>query len=374
MSHYSQGNIWSVQVADDRALYRDALKKGGAYLDRSLWKEAFGAYRSAATMFPKEAEPYAGLGEACFGMKRLDKALELYKMAARYSRGNISYLRKVADIQERLGQLSAAGRTYMALGEVYLRRRKLDDAVSQWQRAIRLEPNLLGTHKRLAMVYQRQNNSRDAVREYLAIARILQMQGQRDKAIRMCQAALRLDPDNKDVIRAFELIRGGPDAYVEEEEEVEEITEAAPVEEGDEVTGLVRQMADAFEAEIEPAQPGQTGPSTPLEAARRLAQNQLAEEIFRDEDENEPEGKLSKLERDALIGQGMDFELRGQLDDAITCYEKAIDGGLQMSAAYFTLGLLYLNRGNQDKARQTLTIASRDPAFRSASEAVIRTA
>jgi tetratricopeptide (TPR) repeat protein len=368
---------WSIQVAEDRRLYEQTLNKGAAYLDSERWKEAFSAYRSAATLFPKEAEPYAGLGEACFGMKRFDKALELYKMAARYSRGNIDYLRKVADIQERLGRLSAAGRTYMALGEVYLRRRKLDSAVSQWQRAIRLEPDLLGTHKRLAMVYQRQNNIRDAVREYLAIARILQMKGQRDRAIRMCQAALRLDPDNPDVIRAFELIRSGPGAYedeVEEEEEFEAVaeTDETAAEEGDDISGLVRQMADAFEAEREPVRPSSPGTTDPLEATRRLAQNQLAEEIFRDEDDDEPVGKLSKLERDALIGQGMDFELRGQLDDAISCYEKAIDGGLQMPAAFFSLGLLYLNQGNVDRARETLAIAGKDPAYRPASQAIIR--
>jgi tetratricopeptide (TPR) repeat protein len=355
-------------VVGDRKRYEDALKTGTANLDSEQWKEAFRSYRVAVSEFPKEPEPYAGLGEACFGMNRIDKALELYKVAARYSRGDIFYLQKVADLQERLGQLDAAGRTYMAMGEIHLRRRQLDDAVNQWQRAIRLEPNLLGTHKRLAMVYQRQNKIRDAVREYLAIARILQMRGDKERAIRMCQAALRLDPENEDVLKAFELIRGGPEAFADVEEEE---AEAVPAEVSDDVGSMIRQMASAFEAERPLPVQKRPDKADPVETARRKAQDMLAEEIFREEEDDEPVGKLSKLERDALIGQGMDYEMRGQVADAITCYEKAIDGGLQLPAVRFTLGLLYLSDGEADKARRELALAAKDPIFNQASRAAL---
>jgi tetratricopeptide (TPR) repeat protein len=359
---------WSSQVARDRKLFETSIRKGAVYLDNELWTQAFGAYRAAIKESPKEPLAYAGLAEACFGLKRLDRALELYKVAARYSRGDIYYLKKVADIQERLGQLEAAGRTYMAIGEIHLRRRELDDAVSHWQRAVRLEPGLLGTHRRLAMVYQRQNDVRSAVREYLAIARILQMQGNKKKALQMCRAALRLDPDNDDVLRALDLIRSGPEAFVEPEPQEPEVTEVAVP--ADEMGSLVKQMATAFEVgRVAPA-PGRQVVTDPVEMARRLAQNQLAEEIFRDEEDDEPEGALSKLERDALIGQGMDYELRGQIPEAISCYVKAINGGLRMPAAFFTLGLLYRDGGSQDKARRAYAYAAKDPAYRQAIKAI----
>jgi tetratricopeptide (TPR) repeat protein len=351
-------------VAGDRRLYEQALRKGADFLENGRWREAFREYRSAVAQYPKEPEPYAGLGEACFGMKKMDRALELYKVAARYSRGDIFYLQKVADIQERLGQLNAAGRTYMAMGEIHLRRRQLDDAVNHWQRAIRLEPGLLGTHKRLAMIYQRRNQTREAVREYLAIARILQMRGDNHRALRMCQAALRLDPENEDVLRAVELIQRGPEAYVDKEDEELEI---APAEESDEIGAMIRQMASAFEAERQPPTQSKRVETDPIEIARRKAQDLLAEEIFREEDD-EPTGKLSKLERDALIGQAMDHESRGQVAEAITCFEKAIDGGLTLPAAYFALGLLYLDSGNSEEARRSLTTAAKDSLFKGASE------
>lgn len=365
-------------MANNRARYEEAVKRGVAHVANKQWKEAFGMYRIAVSEFPNEPSAYAGLGEACIGLKQLDKALECYKLAARYSRGDIAYLKKVADIQERMGQLSEAGRTYMAMGEILFRQQLLEDAVGNWERAIRLESGLLDAHRRLAMVYQRQNKTREAVRAYLSIARILQMQGERDKALTMCRAALRLDPENNDVLKAVELIRH-EERYLKEEEEEkpkEEPKAAVEEKETDELTAAVRQIAKAFESDRK--QTTQLKPTTganPVDAARRLAHEQLAEEIFRDEEEDDDlaigDSVLSKLERDALIGQGMDFEQRGQMDQAIQCYEKAIAGGVKMPAAHFALGLLYVNRKQADKARPMLTTAGQDAAYQAAAQAAL---
>lgn len=361
-------------MAKNRARYDEALKRGNAFVQNEQWKEAFSAFRVAIGEFPQAAPAYAGLGQACFGLKQLDKALECYKLAAKYSGGDVDYMRQVADIQERMGRLTDAARTYMAVGEIFLRERSLDEAVSNWQRAVRLDSSLLGPHRRLAMVYQRQNNTRDAVREYLGIARILQMQGDDPKALQMCRAALRLDPNNADVLTAVDLIRKGAEAYEEEmagEEEEEEVAPAEPTPE-DDLPAMVRQMANAFEAERQAlAKPVEIKTVGPIDKARRLAQDQLAEEIFRDEEASD-DGSLSKLERDALIGQAMDFEARGQMDDAISCYERAIVGGLKLPAAYFTLGLLYLNNNQSDKAQRALQSAAQDPAYRDASQIALK--
>ncbi|MFQ5436917.1 MAG: hypothetical protein ACE5FD_18830, partial [Anaerolineae bacterium] len=89
------------------------------------------------------------------------------------------------------------------------------------------------------------------------------------------------------------------------------------------------------------------------------------EEIFREEDDDETidPGELSKLERDALIGQAMDFESRGQVEDAASCYQKAIDGGLKLPAAHFMAGLLYLAQQEGQKARIAFEQAVKDPAY-----------
>jgi tetratricopeptide (TPR) repeat protein len=55
---------------------------------------------------------------------------------------------------------------------------------------------------------------------------------------------------------------------------------------------------------------------------------------------------MSKLERDALISQALDYQTRGMINEAISIYERVIKGGVTSSAAHFNLGLLY-----QDKLR-----------------------
>lgn len=363
-------------MAGNRARYAEAVRKGTAYNANGQWKEAISAYRIAISEFPNQPEAYAGLGQACMGQKQLDRALECYKLAARYSRGDVQYLTRVADIQERMGQLSEAGRTYMATGEVYLRKRDPDAAISNWERAVRLEPNLLGAHQRLAMIFQRKNNTKAAVREYLAIARTLAMQGENRKALQMCRAAMRLDPDNPDVLTAIKLIKHGEEAYPDPEPEVE-TPEHEPEPEPDEGEGLidaVRQMAAVLESEKKDWNLSNKH-TDPLSTARQLAQEQLAEEIFREEEDEEllygtGEG-LSKLERDALIGQAMDFESRGETAKAIKCFEQVVSGEFDLPAAHFSLGMLYLNAGNRQKAERAFAKAIQENRYAPAVQAVL---
>jgi tetratricopeptide (TPR) repeat protein len=360
-------------VANDPARYTEALKRGLAFNRAERWTDAIREFKIAIGEYSNQAVPYAGLGEALFGLKQLERAMNCYKLAARYSQGEIAYFRRVADIQERLGQLTEVGRTYLAIGEIYLRRRQLNDAISHWERAVRLEPNLLGAHQRLAMVFQRQGNIKAAVREYLAIARILQMQGEKQKAMQMCRAALRLDPGNSDVLTAVDLIQRGEEAYRDlEEEEGEALPAPQPA---GSLADAIRQMANIFESEQQrlPAPPARPAAgSDPVAEARLLAQEQLAEEIFRDEEDEDllygGANGLSKLERDALIGQGIDYQSRGRAGEAITCYEKAVAGGLKLPAAYFTLAVLYHEQQRPADARRMLAEAAREPLFRPASQ------
>lgn len=373
-------------MAKNRTRYNEALKRGWALIAKEQWKQALGVFRIAVKEFPKEADPYIGLGDACLGLKQVDRALECYKIASRYSRGDLSHLRKVADMQERLGRLSDAGRTYMAIGEILLRDQEIEEAVSNWLRAVGLEPNLLGAHRRLASIFQRQNNIRAAVREYLAIARILQMEGKKKQALQMCKAALKLDPDSQDVIKAIELIRLGPDALEDDDEdEAEEAAEAEADEEQSEEQSLastVRQMASIFEAEKQNWKLTQKNAKSvaagqePIAFAKRLAQEQLAEEIFREEEDldllyGSGTTGMSKLERDALIGQAMDFHTRGDTSGAISCYEQAIKGGLNMPAAHFTLGMLYLDERRVSEARRAFDVIAQDEVYGAASNKLL---
>jgi tetratricopeptide (TPR) repeat protein len=350
-------------VAKNRARYDEALNRGHVHCWDQQWEEAIVAFQLAIDELPGEPAPYAGLGMAHFELEQLKESLANYKQAARLSKGDIIYLRHVADVQERLGLLNEAGQTYMAIGEVQLRRRMLDEAMDNWHRAVRLEPNLLGGHQRLATVYKRQGNTRAAIREYLAIARIFHQQGARDKALQTCHAALELDQRNPDVLTAIELIQHGEEGFLDDEVDGETVAD------GDKLQ-TVQRIATAFKQDTNGwREEGVEQDGGPVASTRQLAMEQLAADLFEEGEDTDEALEMamtgsSKLERDALISQALDFQTRNQIDEAIDCYERAMQGGNTSSAVRFNLALLYQDKLRFDDAMREYHQVVRDPDYR----------
>lgn len=337
-------------MANNRTLFEQALSKGHSYFWDQRWENAIAEFETAAQEMPKEPASYAGLGDAYLELNKVVDALENYKLAARYSGGNIIYLRKVADAQERLGQMDEAGKTYMAIGEMELSRQRLNEAMDHWHRAIRLEPNLLRAHQRLASVYKRQGAVPNAIREYLAIARILQMQGEADKALQTCQLALQLDPRNAEVLTAIEHIRQGEPLFKDEQ---------TMPKSG--LTGLgeaVQRMTLALEDRDWQGKK-RMDTAVPVQVARDTAMSQLAERLFSSNAEEAP--------GNALLSQALDYQRRNMTEEAINAYEKAIAAGVSTNAVHFNLGLLYQDKLRFEAAITAFEHAINDPEYRLAS-------
>ncbi|MCA9972324.1 MAG: tetratricopeptide repeat protein [Anaerolineales bacterium] len=326
------------------------MSRGHSFVWDQQWEEAVREFNIAIQEMPKEPAPYAGLGDAYLELTQLDKALDSYKLAARYSGGNIIYLRKVADMQERLNLMEEAGKTYMAIGEMELSRRHLNEAMDNWHRAVRLEPNLLRAHQRLASVYKRQGAVRSAIREYLAIARILQMQGERDKALQACQLALQLDPRNADVLTAIEMVKQGKRLFEGEQN-------AATAE----MTGMgeaVQRLTSALE-DREWQGKKQVETAAPVQVARDTAMKELANRLFSDDADVDM--------GDALLIQALDYQRRNMTNEAISAYEQAINAGVSTPAAHFNLGLLYQDKLRFEDAIREFQISLNDQDYRLAS-------
>ena len=332
-------------MAQNRARFEEAVERGHSFGWDQRWNDAIREFEKALQEFSNEPGPYAGLGMAYFELKRYEPALENYKKAARLSQGDIMYLQRVAQLQEQLKRNREAAQTYLAIGEVQLRRRLLDEAVENWNRAVFLDTNALRGHQRLAQVYQRQGVVPAAVREYLAIARILQAQGDADKAMQSCQAALQLDSRNADVLTAIELLRQGESLATHFEQDVTPVplTSRAP-------TGLLMDdMALMNDG------------SSPAQEAQRIAMERLAEVFFGDDEEDED---LTATMKDALIVQALDFQTRGMVNEAISAYEKAIEAGARDMAVHYNLGLLYQDKLRFSDAIAQFETAVQDPDYR----------
>ena len=100
-------------MAKNQLLFERAMRFGQASVREERWAEAAQAFKIAIREMPHDPEPFAGLGDALMGQQQLAKALECYKLAGRKSQGDVSYLQRVADVQERLGHLQEVSHTYI---------------------------------------------------------------------------------------------------------------------------------------------------------------------------------------------------------------------------------------------------------------------
>lgn len=338
-------------MTSNRARYEEALNNGYSFSWDEQWPAAIKEFELAAKLAPTEPAPYDGLGTVYSKLDQLPEALENFKLAARYSRGDITYLRQVAYVQERLGQLGEAGKTYMAIGEVELNRRRLNDAMDNWLRAVNLEPDLLKAHQRLASIYERQGVIPNAVNEYLAIARILNEHNERDKALQTCQLALRLNPRNSDVLTAIEMIKAGkPIAQTNHGPTGQLTNQAGRVAESAANQGLSSWTQKRNEA------------ASPVQDAHRMALEQLAGGVF---DGDELDARM--LKRTALISQALGYQTQGMTNEAISAYEQVIGIGVDSAAAHFNLGLLYQDKLRFEEAIREFEFSVKDHEYRLAS-------
>jgi tetratricopeptide (TPR) repeat protein len=343
-------------VAGNRARFEEALNRGHSHSWDQQWQEAIKEFKVAIAEIANEPAPYAGLGMAFLELNQLKEALENYKLAARFSRGDVIYLRQVADVQERLELYGEAGKTYMAIGEIELNRRRLTEAMDNWNRAVRLEPDLLRGHQRLASIYERQGSVHNAIREYLSIARILNAQGKPENALQACQLALKLDPRNAEVLTAIEQIRSGEKLAGESDSPVYQSS--------DSISEVAQHMAAALQEKAGSSNGKSADAASPVQDARRLASEKLAGDLFGDED---VELNAQTLQLTTLISKALDFQTRGMTNEAISAYEEAMSLGLDNTAAHFNLGLLYQDKLRFEDAVREFELSVKDHDFRLAS-------
>jgi tetratricopeptide (TPR) repeat protein len=268
-------------MAGNRRLFEHALRRATAHYERKQWEKALTEFQNALNEFPDD----------------------------------LGVLERTADVYERLGRLGEAAQNYQTIANAQSRQGHQDQAVEFWERATRLDNDLVDSHKNLAFVYASQGKAKNAVRENLALARIHQQQNQLMDALGYVQAAYALDPANPDVLTALELLR------------------AAGVTTGEE----------SAEEEV-----GARG--SPVDLTREKALSDLAETIF--EDVRPQSGKLSKAEADALITKAIDQQTQGNASGAIDTYRRILAAGVDMPAVNFNLGLLYQENFRLDDAIQ----------------------
>jgi len=339
-------------VAGNRRQFERARKRADGHAAKGEWDKAIAQYREALAEFPDDVAALTGVGLAYVKVQQLERALAAYQQARQEAADDPAVLERLADVQERLRRLDEAADTYVGLAQVALRARDIERAIHSWKRAVQLTPGHPIARLNLAKAYASQGNTRAAIREYLALAEAFQRQGRPDQAMNICQQALMLDPRNTQVLNLMSALR----------DLVEPAEAAVPA------SGPAR-AADldnlSFEDELPPSERDE---GSPVDMARQRALSALAEAVF-DEDWAGVTGRsasapaLTKHQIDTLIGQALDLQRLGQVDDAVAAYEQLLNAGVDRSEVHFNLGLLYQEKRQWEGAVRHLAMARDDPHY-----------
>jgi len=347
-------------VAKNREAFKRSMQAAADAAWNQRWDEAVAAYQRALEEIPGDVDALTGLGLAHSGAGQLEAALSAYQQARDLAPDDPVLLERVAQTQEQLGRNEAASEAYMASAEKYLAQQQATHlALERWRDAARARPDNLQAHAQLLHYYQRRGQIQEAVEECLALVRIYRTQGRLDRATQICEHAFKLSPHNPEVLTALDGLRYGGRTPAEPEAGVLE-EELAPVEDEGQPAEQIALDLDTPEAEAHEDR------GSPVALARQKALTDLAASVFEEEEVTPPSAekpRLSKAEVDGLIGRAIDFQTRGEIEEAIGAYERVVGAGVKQPAVHFNLGLLYQEKLRFDSAVSQFEQAVCEPEY-----------
>ncbi|MCX6065919.1 MAG: tetratricopeptide repeat protein [Chloroflexi bacterium] len=196
-------------MAGPEDIFQKAMNEGHSAAWDQNWEQAAQAYQRALAGFPESAKALNSYALAQYQLQHYDEALKTYIHVARISPEDPIAFEKIAQINERMGNLKDAMKAAMQAAELFLKARELDKAIENWLGVIQLNPENIQARSRLALIHEKTGQTSKAIIEYIALASILQNGGNLPKAIEILQHAARLDPENGEIHQAINLVKAG---------------------------------------------------------------------------------------------------------------------------------------------------------------------
>lgn len=347
-----------VDIRERERKYQEAMNKGHSAAWDQKWEQAIEHYRRAVEALPEKPQAINNLGLAYFQLQKYGEAQACYERAASLSPGDPLPVERLAQIYERVGNIKAAAEKSLNAADIYLKIKDADKAIENWARITRLIPEHLKAHSRLAIVHERLGHIEQAVTEYISVAALLQDIGQVKEAVLTVEKAASIAPDNLEVQQALELVKSNKTLP----KPVRQRGATGPLR-----MAAVRDMGGDMPHEI--TNVSREGPD-PIAEARQGALTALAGLLFDvsaddlsgdDSTARRTRGVFGRSKGDELaaiskhLGTAIDCQTRAEDQEAAMELQQAVDAGLDFPAAYFNLGLLYRNLGQNDKAQGNLS-------------------
>jgi pilus assembly protein FimV len=131
------------------------------------------------------------------------KAIAIYKKINKLDPSKLDIYAKLADLYGKQGLAMEAKSQYQVLADYYLKHGDPGNALAIYRKISELDPNSINVHVKLADLYSQNNQTKEALKEYDRVGRMLLKRGMLDEAVQVFKKALKIDPSNIELVESL---------------------------------------------------------------------------------------------------------------------------------------------------------------------------
>ncbi len=131
------------------------------------------------------------------------RGIAMYKKINKLDPARLDIYEKLAELYVKQQLWMEAKSNYQVLADYLLKQDNLQGAVGIYQKMVAIEPQNLQLHVRLADLFTQAKRLPEALQEYAVVAAALSERGAHEESIRVYEKALKLAPDNVDILRTL---------------------------------------------------------------------------------------------------------------------------------------------------------------------------
>ena len=131
------------------------------------------------------------------------KAIAIYKKINKLDPSKLDIYAKLADLYGKQGLAMEAKSQYQVLADYYLKHGDPGNALTIYRKISELDPNSINVHVKLADLYSQNNQTKEALKEYDRVGRMLLKRGMLDEAVQVFKKALKIDSSNIELVESL---------------------------------------------------------------------------------------------------------------------------------------------------------------------------
>jgi tetratricopeptide (TPR) repeat protein len=131
------------------------------------------------------------------------KAIAIYKKINKLDPSKLDIYAKLADLYGKQGLAMEAKSQYQVLADYYLKHGDPANALAIYRKISELDPNSINVHVKLADLYSQNNQTKEALKEYDRVGRMLLKRSMLDEAVQVFKKALKIDAGNIELVESL---------------------------------------------------------------------------------------------------------------------------------------------------------------------------